>query len=208
MARRERRAGNVIKPNPLGNAHTERRLARHLADGFPISIGRHTYGAPNLHWTRGDFSHRLVIGSFCSIAEDVSIFVGRHGRHNIDYVSSYPMNMVFGNARNRIPSAYEKGNLSVRIGNDVWIGRGAMVLAGVTIGDGAVIAARAVVSKDVPAYDIVGGVPARRLRSRFTPDVVQTLLALKWWDWPDEKIERNLDFFTRPDFAALVDDIA
>ncbi|MBY0136353.1 hypothetical protein H7K23_09805 [Paracoccus yeei] len=117
------------------------------------------------------------------------------------------MNMIFGPAKNRKPSVYEQGNRSVHIGNDVWLGRGATILAGVTIGDGAVVAARAVVTKDVSPYDIVGGIPAKRIRSRFSPAIVETLLEIKWWDWPDEKIERNIDFFTSPNLEELLRNI-
>lgn len=78
------------------------------------------------------------------------------------------------------------------IGNDVWIGYEAVVMAGVTIGDGAIIGARAVVTKDVPPYTIVGGVPARKIRRRFSDNVIARLLELKWWDWPAEQIQRNI----------------
>lgn len=78
------------------------------------------------------------------------------------------------------------------IGNDVWIGYEALIMAGVHIGDGAVIGARAVVTKDVPPYAIVGGVPAREIRKRFAPDVIARLLELKWWDWPMMKIRKEL----------------
>lgn len=78
------------------------------------------------------------------------------------------------------------------IGNDVWIGYEAVIMAGVTIGDGAIIGARAVVTKDVPPYTIVGGVPARDIRRRFSDDVIARLLELKWWDWPAEQIQRNI----------------
>lgn len=78
------------------------------------------------------------------------------------------------------------------IGNDVWIGYEAVVMAGVTIGNGAIIGARAVVTKDVPPYTIVGGVPAREIRRRFSDDVIARLLELKWWDWPAERIQRNI----------------
>ena len=78
------------------------------------------------------------------------------------------------------------------VGNDVWIGYEAVILAGVTIGDGAVVAARAVVTRDVPPYTIVGGVPARPIRRRFGKETISRLLALRWWDWPPERIARNL----------------
>ena len=81
----------------------------------------------------------------------------------------------------------------VTIGNDVWIGYEAVILAGVTVGDGAVIGARAVVTKDVPPYTIVGGVPAKPIRKRFSEDLIAALLELRWWDWPEERLKANLD---------------
>ena len=78
------------------------------------------------------------------------------------------------------------------IGNDVWIGYEAVIMQGVTIGDGATIGTRAVVTKDVPPYSIVGGVPARPIRKRFSDEVIAQLLEIKWWDWPDEKIKENI----------------
>lgn len=78
------------------------------------------------------------------------------------------------------------------IGNDVWIGYEAVILAGVTVGDGAIIGARAVVTKDVPPYTIVGGVPAKTIRKRFSDDVISKLLKMKWWDWPEETIKRHI----------------
>lgn len=194
-----------FEDSPLGNALTVRRLSEWIADGFPIDVGRGSYGAPKLHWSKGDFDHTLRIGAFCSIAEDVSIFVGIHGRHTIDYVSTYPLGLIHGRARGKVPSATTKGNLGVRIGNDVWIGRGAMIMSGVTIGDGAVVAARAVVTKDVPAYSVVGGVPAKIVKPRFPASIVEKLLRLRWWDWTDETIAQRLLFFSTPHFETLLD---
>lgn len=79
------------------------------------------------------------------------------------------------------------------IGNDVWIGFEAVIMAGVTIGDGAIIASRAVVTKDVPPYSIVGGTPAKLIRKRFTDEQIDKLLRLKWWDWDEEKVRQNID---------------
>ena len=89
------------------------------------------------------------------------------------------------------------------VGNDVWIGYEAIVLAGVTIGDGAIIGSRAVVTKDVPPYTIVGGVPAKPIRKRYDDAVIERLEALRWWDWDEEKIRRNLPAIQSGDIAAL-----
>ena len=94
-----------------------------------------------------------------------------------------------------------KGDIVV--GNDVWIGYEAVILAGVTIGDGAVVGARAVVTRDVPPYTIVGGVPAKPIRRRFDGGVIERLSALRWWDWPVERIAANLEAIQSGDIDAL-----
>jgi len=187
------------------NAFTTSKLANLISAGYPISVGKYTYGGPRLHWSNHDFEHALHIGAFCSIADDVSIFVGRHGRHNIDRLSSFPIGMVFGKVPESGSNSRQPENLSVKIGNDVWIGRGALILAGVTIGDGAVIGARAVVTNDVEPYSVVAGVPAKVLRMRFGAEVVEKLKRIRWWEWSDEKIRANLFLFGTNDFAQHLD---
>lgn len=189
----------------ISDALTLNKLADKIQAGFPISVGRYSYGNPKLHWSKGDFAHALSIGAFCSIAEDVGIFVGIHGRHTVDYVSTYPIGMIFGKSEKKAASKTSLGNMSVSIGNDVWIGRGALIMAGVTIGDGAIIAARAVVTKDVPPYGVVGGVPAKLLKMRFPPPVIKKLMMLQWWNWSDELIQERLDFFNTPSFDQVLD---
>lgn len=136
---------------------------------------------------------RLVIGKFCSIACGAK-FLFNSANHALGSLSTYPFPIFFeewGLPVEDIPMAWDnKGDII--IGNDVWIGYEAVVLAGVTIGDGAIIGARAVVTKDVPPYTIVGGVPAKPIRQRFVSETVETLQQLKWWDWPEEKIARHL----------------
>ena len=109
-------------------------------------------------------------------------------------MSTYPFPIFFeewGLDVRDITSAWDnKGDIV--IGNDVWIGYEAVILSGVTIGDGAIIGARAVVTKDVPPYTIAGGVPAKAIRKRFSDDTVSALLKSKWWDWPEEKIQRSI----------------
>lgn len=195
----------LIENSALSPALTARKLENFIKDGYPIEIGRNSYGAPRLHWSKGDFRHTLKIGAFCSIADDVSIFVGAHGRHTVDYVSTYPMGLVYGRASHKVPSRTSQGNLSVDIGNDVWIGRGAMIMSGVVIGDGAVVAARAVVNRDVPPYAIVGGVPAKTIRYRFSGEIIDKLLIAQWWRWTDEMILQRLPFFNTPDFDKQLD---
>ena len=135
----------------------------------------------------------LRIGKFCSIACGAK-FLFASANHTQTSVSTYPFPIFFEEWDldiGDVMSAWDhKGDIV--IGNDVWIGYEAVVMAGVTIGNGAIIGARAVVTKDVPPYTIVGGVPAREIRRRFSDDVIARLQELKWWDWPAEQIQRNI----------------
>lgn len=137
---------------------------------------------------------RLVIGKFCSVACGAK-FLFTSANHTMRSLSTYPFPIFFeqwdSDIRHVADAWDNKGDIIV--GNDVWIGYEAVILAGVTIGDGAIIGARAVVTRDVPPYAIVGGVPAKPIRRRFDDDTAQRLQALAWWDWPSEKIKANLD---------------
>ncbi len=136
---------------------------------------------------------RLVIGKFCSIACGAK-FLMRSANHSLASLSTYPFPIFYEewalDVRNITAAWASKGDIV--IGNDVWIGYEAVVMAGVTIGDGAVIGARAVVTRDVPPYTIVGGVPAKEIRKRFPDETIGKLLKLRWWDWPEEKIKRYI----------------
>lgn len=147
---------------------------------------------------------RLVIGKFCSIACGAK-FLFNSANHTQRSLSTYIFPVLFeewGLDVARIPEAWDnKGDII--IGNDVWIGYEAVVLAGVTIGDGAIVAARAVVTKDVPPYTIVGGVPAKPIRKRFSDADIAQLLELKWWDWPEEKIAASIDAIQSGDLEGL-----
>lgn len=147
---------------------------------------------------------KLKIGKFCSIACG-SKFLFTSANHALGSLSTYTFPIFFDewelDAKN-IRSAWDnKGDIV--IGNDVWIGYEAVILSGVTIGDGAIIGTRAVVTKDVPPYTIVGGVPAKPIRRRFDDETVEELLRLRWWDWDKEKISRNISAIQSGDIAAL-----
>lgn len=136
---------------------------------------------------------RLIIGKYCSIACGVK-FLFTSANHAMQSLSTYPF-PIFANHWGldwaNVASAWDnKGDIVV--GNDVWIGYEAVLLQGVTIGDGAIIGARAVVTKDVEPYTIVGGVPAKEIKRRFPPETIAALLALRWWDWPPETVRANL----------------
>lgn len=136
---------------------------------------------------------RLNIGKFCSIACGAK-FLFNSANHAMESLSTYPFPLFFeewGLDRNDVADSWDnKGDII--IGNDVWIGYEAVILSGVTIGDGAIIGARAVVTRDVPPYTIVGGVPAKAIKKRFSEATIAFLLRLQWWNWSKEKIAENI----------------
>lgn len=136
---------------------------------------------------------KLIIGKFCSIACGAK-FIFNSANHRLSSLSTYPFSLFFAEwnlDKANITEAWDnKGDII--IGNDVWIGYEAVVMSGVTISDGAIIGTRAVVTKDVPAYTIVGGVPAKTIRPRFAPEIIAKLQTAQWWDWPTEKIRQNI----------------
>lgn len=137
---------------------------------------------------------KLIIGKFCSIACGAR-FLFNSANHAMTSLSTYPFPLFFEEwdlRREDVASSWvNKGDIV--IGNDVWIGYESVILAGVTIGDGAIIGTRAVVTKDVPPYTIVGGIPAKPIRKRFDDKIISQLLEAKWWDWPKEKIAENIN---------------
>ena len=141
---------------------------------------------------------------FCSIACGVK-FLFNSANHTQSSLSTYPFPIFYeewGLDRGHVTQAWDnKGDIV--IGNDVWIGYEAVVLAGVTVGDGAIIGARALVTKDVPPYTIVGGVPARIIRRRFPEDTIAKLLKLQWWEWPAEKIKGCIGAIQRGEMETL-----
>ena len=176
--------------------------------GLSAHAGRYSYGVPQVSWAAGDTRRRLSIGSFCSIAAGVLIYVGMQGRHTTDFLSTYPISMIFGQPAQKDQSEVLQGTLDVVIGSDVWLGRACTVLAGASIGDGAVLGTGSIITKDVPPYAIFVGNPARHIRNRFPDDVIELLLEKRWWDWPDEKIAQHRHVFFKKDFVRLLRDIA
>lgn len=136
---------------------------------------------------------KLIIGKFCSIACGVK-FLFNSANHTLSSLSTYPFPLFYEEwdlEKSKVANSWDnKGDIV--IGNDVWIGYEAVIMAGVTVGDGAIIGTRAVVTKDVPPYTIVGGIPAKPIRKRFSDETIEALLNLKWWNWSDELIRRNI----------------
>ena len=180
--------------HPMPAAPSMAYLKPLLADHPKISAGDysyiHSFGDParfaeQVKYAFDFIDDRLVIGKFCSIAADVS-FVLNGGNHFADRLSSYPF-PIFGCWGEPDPGAWpNKGG--IMIGHDVWIGWDATIMPGVMIGNGAIIATKAVVTSDVEPYTIVGGNPARIIKRRLPEDVAARLQALAWWDWPAERI--------------------
>ena len=145
---------------------------------------------------------QLIIGKFCMIASDVK-FIMNGANHLSNAISTYPFS-IFGNGwENAMEGkAYpNKGN--IEIGNDVWIGYNATIMAGVKIGDGAIIATNSTVVSDVEPYSIVGGNPAKEIKKRFSPEFIERLLKLQWWNWDIEKITKNVQNLTDLDIDKL-----
>ncbi|HEY9052783.1 MAG TPA: Vat family streptogramin A O-acetyltransferase [Gammaproteobacteria bacterium] len=147
---------------------------------------------------------RLIIGKFCAIAKDVK-FIMNGANHKISGFSTYPF-QIFGHGWEKaMPEMSEfpyKGD--TLIGNDVWIGYEATIMPGIKVGDGAIIASKAVVTKDVPPYSVVGGNPAKIIKQRFDQNSINKLLEIAWWNWPIEKITENLEAIVGSDMALLL----
>lgn len=173
---------------------------QYLLEKDIVVMGRHSYSVPVVHLHTGD-DVRVTVGSWSALAGGVEILPG--GNHRIDTVAGFPIRRRLG-----LPGVEASGQPwskgDVHIGNDVWIGRGAKVLGGVTIGDGAVVAAYSVVTRDVPPYAIVAGVPARVAKYRFEEHVVAALGRIRWWDWDDARVIAAVDELTGDDVEGFV----
>ncbi len=147
---------------------------------------------------------KLIIGKFCSIACGAK-FMFTSGNHSLKSLSTYTFPIFFDewelDSKNICDAWENKGDIV--IGNDVWIGYEAVIMSGVKIGDGAIIGTRAVVTKDVSPYTIVGGVPAKQIRKRFDDKTIEKLLSLEWWNWGEDKIKRNISAIQSGDIDAL-----
>lgn len=197
----------------------------HPMEGFPqicfikntvsnpnIMIGEYTYyddPEDSENFERNVLYHfpfigdKLIIGKFCALSRGVK-FIMNGANHRMSGFSSYPFEIFGKDWESIAPQANNypfKGD--TEIGNDVWIGYESVIMPGVQIGDGAIVAAKSVVTKDVPAYTIVGGNPAKIIRQRFSDSIVRALLEISWWNWDIEKITMNLTKIIGADIEAL-----
>ena len=145
---------------------------------------------------------KLIIGKFCMIASDVQ-FIMNGANHLIDAISTYPFAIFGKDWEHAMEGRTYPSKGDTIIGNDVWIGYNATIMAGVNVGDGAIIATNATVVKDVAPYSIVGGNPAQEIRKRFSDTQIKKLLEIKWWDWDIERITANVHHLTGTDLEAL-----
>jgi len=197
---------NIPDPNtvfPLAN-YDKLCFLKNYIKNPNIEVGDYTYYddfeavsnfEKNVKYHFDFIGDKLIIGKFCMIASGAT-FIMNGGNHLTEATSAYPF-AIFGGAWQHAmdgKSYPSKGNTV--IGNDVWIGHDAAIMPGVTIGDGAIIATKSVVTKDVEPYTIVGGNPAKLIKKRFSDDTISKLLELKWWDWDIDKITENVEKLT------------
>ena len=197
---------NAVFPNEFGTTC----FIKNVVTAPNIFIGDYTYyddpvaptgfEANNVLFNWPEFGDKLIIGKFCALASGTQFIMGP-ANHRTCSISTYPF-AVFGGAwAERIPPHLDqlprKGDIVV--GNDVWIGRNSVILPGVHIGDGAIIAVQSVVARDVPPYTVYGGNPARFLKDRFSPELKELLLRLKWWDLPGDTLAEILPLLCSPD---------
>ena len=177
--------------------HFLKRKRKKIIGKSSISVGKFTYGHESIDIEQWNEGAPLDIGSYCSIASNVQIFLG--GNHRLDWITTFPFGHIH---QNNLGREYIQGhpttNGGVSIGNDVWIGHGATIMSGISIGDGAVIAANSNVVRNVPPYSIVGGNPARHLKFRFSDEIISLLLELKWWELSTEEVKKLAPELSRP----------
>jgi virginiamycin A acetyltransferase len=163
------------------------------------TVGDHTYGHPEIQEPRAAI---LSIGKYCSIADGVTIVMTNHC---VDLATTYPfssLSFIWPEALGLGPDHQTPGPLT--IGNDVWLGFRSILLPGVKIGDGAIIAAGAIVTKYVPPYAVVAGCPARVIRYRFNERVIQAMLEIAWWNWSDEDVAKHLGLIMSRDIENFI----
>jgi acetyltransferase-like isoleucine patch superfamily enzyme len=178
-------------------------VTKDFLKGDNYVIGDYTYGSPKVYVF--GTKRKLYIGRFCSISECTILLGSEHIRH----ISTYPFATTppfCSHIKKDIKAKLLKHDVSkgdIRIGNDVWLGMGSMILSGLTIGDGAIIGADALISRDVEPYAIMVGNPAKCIGKRFDDDFIEKLLIMRWWDWPEEVILKNINVISLNDIDKL-----
>ena len=171
-------------------------LLKDQSDKFGYEVGNYSYG--NLSVLNYGAGKKLFVGNYCSFGAGVTIFLD--GNHRSDWVTTYPFTAIGDTWPEAIGiPGHPQSNGDVRIGSDVWIGQAATIMSGVTIGDGAVISALALVTKDVPPYAVVGGNPAKFLKWRFPENIRNELEAIAWWNWSEQEIKQILPYLVSSD---------
>lgn len=179
-----------------------------------IKVGEHSYyaGYPSgrpfeefVWYLSPDFENtdELIIDKYCQIGNGTIFMMGGNQGHLYDWITTFPFHFDEKNCWGvDIPNGWKRKGDTI-IGNDAWIGAESLIMPGVAIGDGAIIASRSVVTKNVEPYTIIGGNPARMIKKRFSDNDIQKLLEMKWWDWPDDKIKENIAILCSGDIQLL-----
>ena len=210
---------NLPDPNQIfPNEYKTSCFVKNVVKAPNVQIGDYTYyddsAAPtdfeknNILFNYPEFGEKLIIGKFCQIASGTKFIMGP-ANHRLCSVTTYPFNVFGGafteNTPDHVSQLPHKGDTVV--GNDVWFGRESVIMPGVKIDDGAIIAAYSVVAKDVEPYTLVGGNPARFIKKRFNDELTELLLKLKWWDFQGEKLANILPLLCDPDLQKVADEI-
>tara|TARA_A100001011_G_C13879769_1_gene662464 strand:- start:28 stop:585 length:558 start_codon:yes stop_codon:yes gene_type:complete len=167
---------------------------KHWTDKYKnyLSIGDYTYGLDRSSLIGLDISSKLKIGKFCSFGPEVKIFL--NSDHPTNLPSTFPLKtLLLQKSPWPNQDVISKGDVS--IGSDVWVGARSMIMSGINIGHGAIVAAGSIVTKDVGPYEMVGGVPAKTIKFRFTKKQIQAMLRIQWWNWSDNKIKEEISLF-------------
>jgi len=173
---------------------------RRLVRAGRVTIGSHTWGTPKVVTFMHDQT-RLEIGDYGSLSAQATIYLG--GRHPTDRVTTYAHRIVWG-MEGAGEDGYPVPSPDSRIGSDVWLCPGAIVISGIDIGDGAIVGAGSVVTKDVPPYGIVAGNPARLIGYRHTEEQRAALMEIAWWDWPEEEVRAAVPLLSGVDIDAFI----